>query len=56
MDKKFIVRRRIAFAVAVVSAVALLALATIGLDHLNWVGDGYCFKSSLECYFPEGGK
>jgi hypothetical protein len=25
---------------------ALLA----GIDHLNWVGDHYCFKSSIECY------
>jgi hypothetical protein len=32
-----------------------LTLATISLDHLNWVGDHYCFKSSLECFFPEGG-
>lgn len=56
MDRKFIIRRRFAFAIAVVVAVAVLALASIGLDHFNWVGDGYCFKSSMECYFPEGGK
>jgi hypothetical protein len=33
-------------------------LASIGflwlVDHINWVGDHYCFQSSIECYF--GGK
>ena len=33
------------------NALVLIALALWGLDHLNWVGDHYCFKSSLECYF-----
>jgi hypothetical protein len=39
-----------------INALILLALAMFALDHLNWVGDGYCFKSSLECYFPEEGR
>ena len=38
-----------------INALILLGLILWGLDHLNWVGDHYCFKSSLECYFPEGG-
>lgn len=31
-----------------------LVLLTIGLffavDHLNWMGDHYCFKSMTQCY------
>ena len=37
------------------NALVILALAFVLMDHVNWVGDRYCFKSSLECYFPEGG-
>jgi len=55
MDRKFIVRRRIAFVIAVVLAVSALAGLMWLTDHINWVGDHYCFKSSLECFFPEGG-
>ena len=40
--------------VAGVFGLLLLAGLVIGLDHINWMGDHYCFKSSLECYF--GGK
>jgi uncharacterized membrane protein len=52
MDARYIRRRRVAFAVAVVAVGFALYGAMFALDHLNWVGDGYCFKSSLECYFP----
>ena len=38
-----------------INALILLGLIMWGLDHLNWVGDHYCFESSLECYFPESG-
>lgn len=24
------------------------------VDHINWMGDHYCLKSSMECYFPDG--
>jgi hypothetical protein len=24
------------------------------IDHINWMGDHYCLKSSMECYFPDG--
>ena len=37
------------------NALVLIALVLWGLDHLNWVGDRYCFKSSIECYFPTEG-
>lgn len=39
-----------------INSLLVLALLSWGLDHVNWVGDGYCFKSSLECYFPEEGR
>jgi len=39
-----------------INALILLGLIMWGLDHLNWVGDHYCFKSSIECYFPEEGR
>jgi len=33
----------------------LLAGLVIGIDHINYMGDGHwCFQSSLQCYF--GGK
>jgi len=49
-------RGEILFAVSLaLNALVLIVLATIALDHLNWMGDHYCFKSSLECYFPESG-
>ena len=31
-------------------ALALVWVFTVGIDHLNWVGDHWCFKSSLQCY------
>ena len=39
-----------------INGAILIGLLMWGLDHLNWVGDHYCFKSSLECYFPEEGR
>ena len=38
-----------------INALLLLGLLFWGLDHFNWVGDHYCFKSMVECYFPESG-
>jgi len=38
--------------------IAFWSLLFIGItylvDHINWVGDHYCFHSSIQCYF--GGK
>jgi hypothetical protein len=49
-------RGEILFAVSLgINALLLLGLILWGLDHVNWVGDRYCFESSLECYFPESG-
>jgi hypothetical protein len=44
--------RRVFWTIAIIGG---LVLATMGIDHINWVGDHYCFKSSIECFFPEGG-
>jgi cytoskeletal protein RodZ len=22
------------------------------MNHINWMGDHYCFKTMVECYFP----
>jgi hypothetical protein len=47
----------VVFAISLgISILAALAGAMWVLDHINWVGDHYCFKSSIECFFPEGGK
>ena len=36
-------------------AIALLLVATVYVSwHINWVGDGWCWGSITECYFPEG--
>jgi len=41
----------------IVFAISLLVTVLVALsglmwvvDHVNWVGDRYCFKSMLECY------
>ena len=34
--------------------VSLTAIIFIGVDHINWMGDHYCFKSMVQCYL--GGK
>jgi hypothetical protein len=31
-----------------------LTAIMFGVDHLNWMGDHYCFHSMMQCYF--GGK
>ena len=41
-------RGKVVLGLAIALAVYLLAL---GVDHINWMGDHYCFKSSIECYF-----
>jgi hypothetical protein len=53
MDRKYIIRRRYAF----VLALALAVVAVIGLyelvGHIWWVeGQGYCFDTMEKC-FPE---
>jgi hypothetical protein len=56
MDRKYIVRRRYAFALAVVLAtVAVWALVQVS-TNLWWVGgtEGYCWGDMIECYFPGG--
>jgi hypothetical protein len=37
-----------------IAGVALLFGFWWIVDHINWMGDHYCLKSSMECYFPEG--
>lgn len=50
-------RGQIVFAVSLLINAGLLLLGLFWLlDHVNWVGDGYCFKASIDCYFPEGGQ
>lgn len=49
-------RGEIVFAVVLgIVALEILLGAWWLLDHINWVGDRYCFHSSIECFFPEGG-
>ena len=37
--------------VVIPSILAILGLTWL-VDHINWMGDHYCFKSMIECYFP----
>jgi len=39
---------RLAFWLSVFAAIMFAA------NHLNCMGDHYCFKTMVECYFPEG--
>jgi hypothetical protein len=44
-------RGEIVFAISLtVTAILALAGALWLVDHINWVGDHYCFHSSLVCY------
>jgi len=33
-----------------INAVLALVILMWGVDHVNWVGDHYCFHSSIVCY------
>jgi hypothetical protein len=48
-------RGEIVFAICLtILGIQLLALGAWVIDHINYIeGVGYCFKSSLECYFPK---
>jgi hypothetical protein len=50
-------RGEIVFALALtILGIQLLALGAWVIDHINYIeGVGYCFKSSLDCYFPKVG-
>lgn len=39
-----------AIALTITALLALYGLAWLS-DHINWVGDHYCFHSSIQCYF-----
>lgn len=40
-----------------VNAVLILGAIYWLTGHVWWVGDGYCFDTMTECYFPtEGGR
>lgn len=45
---------QVRLAVRIAFWLGLLWAVLFAVDHLNWMGDHYCFKSSIECYFPEG--
>jgi hypothetical protein len=45
---------QVRFAVRVAFWIGVFTLIMIGVNHLNWMGDHYCFKTMVECHFPEG--
>lgn len=48
-------RGEIVFGLSLLINAALLIVGAYWLlDHLNWMGDHYCFHSMLECYFGKG--
>lgn len=51
MDKKFIIRRRWAFALALVLAVMALMVIYYVSTRIWWVeGQGYCFDTMEKCF------
>lgn len=56
MDKKYIQRRRVAFALAVVLASAVVWGLFQVSGNLWWVGgeEGYCWGEMTECFFGKG--
>jgi hypothetical protein len=56
MDKKYITRRRWAFAVALVLAVVALVGLYQLVSHIWWVeGQGYCWGTLEKCFPREFG-
>jgi hypothetical protein len=56
MDKKYITRRRWAFAIALVLAVVALVGLYQLVSHIWWVeGQGYCWGTLEECFPREFG-
>lgn len=50
-------RGEIVFAISLlVTALVAFAGLMFIVDHINWVGDHYCFHSMTECYFGKAGK
>ena len=41
---------KLGWVVAIASSVIALLIIGAIVDHINWVGDHYCFKSMIECY------
>lgn len=56
MEKKYIRRRRVAFALSVVLASALVYGIWKVSGNLWWVGgeEGYCWGEMTECFFGKG--
>lgn len=55
MEAKYIRRRRVAFALAVIASAVLVWAVYQAMGHIWWVGDHYCFDDVVSCYFPEEG-
>jgi multidrug resistance efflux pump len=54
MERKFVIRRRVFFAVA---GVMFLVFAWFVATQIWWTSNGYCIGDMVECMFPaEGGK
>lgn len=56
MEAKYVRRRRVAFALAVVLAVSALVGLYEVVSNLWWVGNGYCWGDFDKCFPIEGGK
>ena len=54
MNRKYIRRRRVAFALAVALAVAVGWGFWQVISNLWWVGNGYCWGEMTECFFGKG--
>jgi hypothetical protein len=42
------------FLIRVAFWIGVFATVMFAANHINWMGDHYCFKTMVECYFPEG--
>jgi hypothetical protein len=45
---------QVRFVVRVLFWIGVFAAIMWAANHINWMGDHYCFKSMTECYFGEG--
>jgi hypothetical protein len=41
---------KLGWVVAIISSIIVLLVIGAIANHINWVGDHYCFKSMVECY------
>lgn len=51
MERKYVVRRRVVFSIALVALAFVIGMIT---TNLWWTADGYCWGDAFECMKRDG--